>query len=176
MFSLLPEQYRKKLQLEYRIRLAIVSLLGFIALSIVTGVLIFPTYIRVSVENQILADQKLNLEKQIALQVGKDSSGDIKNIKQNINIASLDKRSVILAINTVTKVQSIDIKLINFLYTYNSKLSTLVIDGFATDRQSLQLFKKNLSAEPLFSGVELPLSDYAKDSNIPFSINLSGQF
>ena len=81
MFSLLPEEYRKKLQLEYRIRLAIIGLFGLLILAIVSGVFIFPTYIRVSTENRISELEKQALEKQIALQSGLKSGDDIKSIK-----------------------------------------------------------------------------------------------
>ncbi len=176
MFSLLPEEYKKKLHLEYRIRLAVVGFSGFLILLVISAVLIFPTYIRVSVENKISLDQKNELEKQIALQVSQSGAEDIKSIKQNINIAAVDQRSVISAINAVVQAQINDIKLTNFSYTYNAKASNLIINGISSNRQSLQLFQKNLLKQKLFVGAELPLSDYAKDSNIPFSINLTGQF
>ncbi|MFA6463957.1 MAG: hypothetical protein WCV55_03040 [Candidatus Paceibacterota bacterium] len=176
MFSLLPEKYRKRLHFEYRIRLAIVGLLGLIILTIISGIFILPTYLRVSVENKISLDQKNSLEKQIALQAGQSGADDIKSIRQNINIAAVDQRSVISSIKAVIKAQSSEIKLTNFSYIYNSKASTLVISGIASSRQSLQTFQKKLLEQTLFTNANLPLSNYAKDSNIPFSINLSGQF
>ncbi len=176
MFSLLPEEYRKKMQKEYRIRLAVVGLLGLIALAVISGVFIFPTYLRISTENNITSIQKQVLENQITLQTGQNSSEDIKSVKQNMSIASLDQRSAISAISAVVQAQSKDIKLTNFSYTYNSKASNLSINGIALNRQALQSFQKNLSAQKLFTSVELPLSDYAKDSNISFSINIVGAF
>jgi Tfp pilus assembly protein PilN len=176
MFSLLPEEYRKKMQNEYKIRLAIIGFSGLIVLAVISGVFIFPTYLRISTENNISSIQKQALENQIILQTGQNSGEDIKSVKQNMSIASLDRRSVISAIGAVIQAQSQDIKLTNFSYAYNSKASTLSINGTASNRQSLQSFQKNLSAHKLFTSAELPLSDYAKDSNIPFSINLVGQF
>lgn len=176
MFSLLPEEYRKKLQTEYRIRLAVIGLIGILALAIISGVFVFPTYLRVTTENSISQLQKQALEKQIAIQTGQNSSNDIKSIKQNLSIATLDQRSVIKVISAVVQTQSSSIKLTSFSYTYNPKASTLMISGIALDRQSLQTFQKKLSAQSIFKSADLPLSDYAKDANIPFSINLIGSF
>ena len=144
MFSLLPEEYRKKLHLEYRMRLATVGFSGFVIIMVISAILIFPTYLRVSVENKISLDQKNELEKQIALQVSQSGVEDIKSIKQNINIAAIDQRSIISSIDAVVLAQSSDIKLTNFSYIYNSKASTLTINGLSSNRQSLQLFQKNL--------------------------------
>lgn len=176
MFSLLPEEYKKKMHMEYKIRLTIVGLVGLLVLVVISGVFIFPTYLRVSTENNLSLMQKQAIERQITEQTGQNAGEDIKSVKQNMNIASLDQRSVILAIDAVLKAQSKDIKLTNFSYTYNSKASTLAINGISANRQSLQLFQKNLSSDSIFSSAELPLSNYAKDSDIPFSINLVGSF
>ena len=116
------------------------------------------------------------LEKQIAMQTGLKSADDIKSIKQNLSIATLDQRSFISAVNSVVQVQSADIKLTNFSYSYNVGTSTMIISGTALNRLSLQLFQKNLANQKLFNSADLPLSDYAKDTNIPFSITLVGAF
>ena len=119
MFSLLPEEYRKKLKTEYRLRLAVIAIFGIFLLAIISGIFIFPTYLRVTTENAISLEQKLALEKQIAMQTGLKSADDIKSIKQNLSIATLDQRSFISAVNSVVQVQSADIKLTNFSYSYN---------------------------------------------------------
>ena len=51
---------------------------------------------------------------------------------------------------------------------------TIRVSGTASSREELRTYHLALSALPFVSSADLPLSVYAKESDIPFSIDLSG--
>ncbi len=50
------------------------------------------------------------------------------------------------------------------------------LTGTAASREKLVAYQKQLVATGLFTGVDIPLSDFAGASDIDFSVNLSGAF
>jgi hypothetical protein len=51
---------------------------------------------------------------------------------------------------------------------------TLQLTGVAKTREALRSFDAALSALPYVSSADLPISSYAKDTDIPFTITLTG--
>lgn len=49
---------------------------------------------------------------------------------------------------------------------------TIIVTGRADSREALSVFQKTLEADPRFTSATLPLSNLAKDRDIPFSITL----
>ena len=54
----------------------------------------------------------------------------------------------------------------------NTKTITLELTGVATTRDSLASFINILKGEPSISSVTIPISDYAADTNVPFTITI----
>lgn len=50
------------------------------------------------------------------------------------------------------------------------------VTGVARDRESLSGFVQDLKTDPLYSRVDLPVSNFAKDKNTNFTIQLFGKF
>ena len=51
--------------------------------------------------------------------------------------------------------------------------SDLTIQGVAATRDDLVAFEDRMKADAGFSGVTIPPSDFAPDSNLPFSLSVS---
>jgi hypothetical protein len=52
------------------------------------------------------------------------------------------------------------------------KEKIFLISGFAHDRDSLVSFIEDLKTKAGFTSVDMPISDFALDSNIPFTLNV----
>ena len=52
----------------------------------------------------------------------------------------------------------------------------IVLAGIARDRDSLTDFVKMIESQEIFTKVDLPVSNFAKDKDINFSINIFGTF
>jgi hypothetical protein len=51
---------------------------------------------------------------------------------------------------------------------------TLIVSGLAKTRQSLVAFSEALRKEPLIQKVDLPVSNLTKESNIQFTLTITG--
>lgn len=96
------------------------------------------------------------------------------NLKLGIISNSLEYSSVIPVIDEVLskKTSSISLRGFNYLTTGTST-ATLNIAGTGSTRESLVSFVKSLEGVSFFKGVDLPISNLAKDKNIEFSINIT---
>jgi hypothetical protein len=50
----------------------------------------------------------------------------------------------------------------------------MMITGSAATRTALQSFKEELASLPFVTSADLPISAFAKESDIPFSITVTG--
>lgn len=55
-------------------------------------------------------------------------------------------------------------------YVVNLENNTILISGLASDRNSLLLFKQSLEKNTEFSGINIPISALAKESNLTFDL------
>lgn len=175
MFNLLPENLKNKIKKDYNLRRAVVVFAFIIFLGATFLVFLFPSWI-VSIYK----------EEQFSLQAKNSNQstleGDVNvvalNIKKiNSELRTVDtafgNRKVIPTINIILskKTKSISIKEL----TYKSEDPTNVtvfIEGVSATRGSLLAFVKSLEETKAFKAVNLPISNFAKDKDIAFSINL----
>ncbi len=179
MANLLPQKERGRFELEYRLRLLIVSLL-FLMVTFTVGVIfLLPSYfISKSKEESIMRQSDL-LKKTITLREGDISVKSLLSTKQKINQLILIQkhtpqieimRAIIRNINSGVTV--------NAFYYIREKDTEgeIKITGKANSRTKLLSFSNRLKKEGIFKRVDLPVSNLAKDSNIAFSITLNGDF
>ncbi len=176
MFWLLPENHRKKLIREYRLRLAIMFFLSLNILAVCALIFFIPVYTKVHWLQKNASFVENNLESNIKSENNPSVSKAVEDIKSNMNIAALDNRSAVSPIIAVIQVKNSGIAITSFVYSYNSSGSSLAVSGVATDRQALTDFKNNLESQKIFETVDLPISNFAKDSDLPFSLTVTGTF
>lgn len=174
-YTLLPEKELRTLKIEYRTRLTI-FVIFFLSCSVFVGICaLLPSYIySYSQEKELLdkltslqADREKNGSK-LAINELTEDSMTIKRLKDHgTNIVYTDMVSQIIGHKPSGLTLSyIDIK----SDSINATTSNIILQGTAGSREQLIKFRDNLEFDQDISKVELPISDLAKNKNIPYAI------
>lgn len=174
MLNILPKKEKKKIMLEYRLRLATVATLAVATLILSSLVLLAPAY--------LIAMEK-NKDANNTLTILQENKGDIVNEKEiNAEVSSANKNislflkkstsyidSPVSFVEKILEIKGSEIKIIGFTYDASLDQERMVITGTARTREGLAGFIDELKKEPTFTSVELPISSYVKSTNIDFS-------
>lgn len=156
----------------YKSRRLVIILFFVIALMIISNILLLPTYF-LSNSRETLAEQK---EKQLA---------DDKNIPSEevvSQIQDLDKKISALneekGLHVYDLVTNITEDLSNSIILVGIRLDsgeqdTIDLSGVATDRESLLSFRRILEQKDFIESVNLPISNFASETDISFNIRLT---
>lgn len=168
-----PERIRANVRDHYT-RLATVALVLFTLLVIVAAMLLFPSYrfVTDSLHNQRAMLEKQNENNALA------EPAVAKRIKdvQAEQIQMLDLKDVPSASATVRSLLDIPyrgVRLSSIAYTAPTdakKAIVLTVSGTAENRERLQTYQQTLQAATFIASADLPISAYAKDTEIPFAI------
>ncbi len=138
---------------------------------------IMPSYFLSSVRKNLVSS-KLELQKQQAIPVaGQNTLATIANLTNKlVLIENAEKNKYLVSqkiINEIILKKLPGIKINQITYE-NTTLSgkKVTIRGVAPSRERLLLLRKALEDNVAFKKVELPISNFVKGSDIPFSINL----
>lgn len=175
MLNILSTTEKKKILVEYRFRLAVVSIFAVGALVLASLVLLAPSYLLAITKYNGISAELARLEaKQGSTVQEKDINTQISSInkkidlflKGGVNATSSPSQMILNILND----RGNSIKIQGFTYDVSVGLGRFVIIGTAIDRDSLAQFVERLKREPTFTKVDLPISSYVKSANIDFSI------
>lgn len=174
--NLLPEERARALRQLYFLRLAVVSLIVLAGVAVVHGVLLLPSYLylRNQVEEREATLTRLTTtlagseEKEIGMRVAA-LTADSAHLAR---LSSVPKASA--AVSAIIALPRPGIRLTGFSFAPETEGATMTVSGIATTREALRRFEQSLADEPYVAKADLPISAYAKESNITFTITLSG--
>ena len=175
MFNLLPDILKNKVKVAYHSRLFITILVFFIFIQISFLIFLFPSWLAsIYKEKEMIAQR----EEQANSPLTKDANpiaSVIKNTNDRLKILNTVMRypEVLPLFNSIieNKTPSISITTIDYFSTSQSA-SSISISGVSSTRESLVSFSNKLKESKLFKLVDLPVSNFTKDKNIVFSMNL----
>ncbi len=174
MLNLLPQEEKKKLIKEYKMRFYSTLALFACLLFLIAIVGLFPSYISKRAEMQSLLDQKLEAEE-------KNSAASLEEADK------LGASNKALAEYLVARISSLEALpsahgLIEKIFAKKtSAISVTSIDvtatevtirGIAATRADLIAFHSSLRAEAEFKTATLPIADIAKSIDAPFAIQV----
>ncbi|HEY0220681.1 MAG TPA: hypothetical protein VGC58_00465 [Candidatus Paceibacterota bacterium] len=176
MFNLLPDSFKEDLTREYHLRRFIIVLFFVIFIQISFFILMLPSWVT-----------SLSKEKEVTLRVEKMNESplisSLNMIKPTIKALNseiilmdryLDYPEAMPFFSTVLSKKETSIKINQFSYTaIGSSTATISLQGFSATRDSLVEFKKSLDDLKIFKSVDLPISNYAKDRDINFSMTIN---
>jgi len=177
--NLLPQERQRALVREYRLRLGIVVAIVVTVLTFVAGLLLVPTYVFLTRSATAKEAQLANVEATLS------SANEVALATHLAALSSDTTRLVALGsapsisatIRMVLAVPRPGVTLIGFTYTTaTEKLrGKLALSGVAASRDALRRYQLALQVAPFAATAELPVSAYAKDADISFTIivNLS---
>lgn len=140
------------------------------------GILLLPTYLYIRESTDAL-------QKEIALFVATNGREEAQSVGERIaileerakNIESiLSAPSVSALLRAVLAVPKGGIEISRFSISGGEETRRMTISGLAANRESLRDFHAALQTLSFVDHADLPLGAYALDSDIPFTITLTG--
>ncbi len=174
--NLLPPDRARAWKNEYYLRLGTLACIALIIIAVAHAALLVPSYLfvqeRVSLEREHLAE----------LDAALTSSGEGEMNTRLLALETDAKRIEALAgapsassvVRAVLAVPKQGISIIGLSFEAPKPSGRLSITGIAATRESLRRYALELSQLSFAEATDLPLSAYAKESEIPFTIVLTG--
>ncbi|OHA32617.1 MAG: hypothetical protein A3A22_00390 [Candidatus Taylorbacteria bacterium RIFCSPLOWO2_01_FULL_45_34b] len=180
MFSLLPSEEKKKIRREYFLRLGIVFLCFSFFSILLASFLIIPLYMLTHGMRKALTQEAAILENSPNLKEAEVIKKTLRESKDKIAVLSSEseQREVGgLVAASLQKRKGLAITITTFNYSREGNaLGIITLEGQSSNRDDLLAFKKRFEQDPLWTSVELPVSNFARDKEISFSLKLSGSF
>jgi len=174
--TLLPTQDRTALRKEYYARLIIVFCFTLSSAIVVGTVFLLPTYLRALSAEADATSLVANVAKDKSIANLTSIQQEVMNslvLLNSLNVS--DQAKIADLIKGVIDMKK-DLKFNAFSATLVSTSTfTMSIQGVAPNRESLMGFKRDFENLSPGNKVPLPASDFAKSSNIPFSIQITEQ-
>ncbi|MDB4991772.1 MAG: hypothetical protein JWL75_17 [Parcubacteria group bacterium] len=177
--NLLPRSAARAVRRGYFVRLISVVIGLTILALIIHGALLMPAYLYA--HGEVIREQT-ELDRISA----SSSTAEQHSIQAHINsvkedITYLGRLGTVPAASSafraVVSVPHTGIKITGFTYaapSSTSKTAQMTITGTANTRDQLRQYVQELGKLPYVTNADLPISSYAKDSNIPFTVTLTG--
>lgn len=172
--NFLPPERIRALRGDYRLRVATLSAILLAVLVVVHGILLIPAYLYLSDKADAERARLAELSSGSA-DGGAGVAARTAALEQNsarlLAVASSTPASDLIA--AILAVPRAGISLVGMSYDAGAA-PRLILTGTASTRDTLRAYDLALDALPYVANAELPLSAYAKESEIPFTITLTG--
>ena len=173
----LPESRRIALRQSYYLHLATVTLLAIVALIAAAALLLAPIYL-------FLAGNIKTKEGQLAAVTSALSTVNANSAAEQLSMLAREASLIALLpqapsatkiMTTILEVSRPGVLITDLSYKPKAGKApaTLFLSGTAITRDALRAFQQALQNTPIVNTVELPVSAYAKDADITFTMNLT---
>ena len=174
MINLIPPHARKQVRIEYWVRVISVWVLLVTSAFVIIGLLLIPSLVLVRSQLQVYDG---------AYQTASDQNDVYKSLEKEVrdanNIAQqlMSTEGTPLFTELIEDVENIakgkvTIQSISFQRNEQGIVEKINIMGNSESRVLLVAFRNAIEQHDAFSSAELPLSNLAKDKDIPFSIEI----
>lgn len=174
--NLLPQERQRALAREYLLRLGTVAAFMLTALAFVAGLLLLPTYVFLSRSAATKEAHLANVESALSSENEAALSAHLAALSSDAELLIALGRapSASATIRDVLAISRPGIALSGFTYTpAGNGPGTLAVSGIAATRDALRTYQLALQKAPFAASAELPVSAYAKDANIVFTITIT---
>ncbi len=177
MINLIPIEEKKEIRKDFYYRFLVVSFGMLSFLIFISLIAILPAYF-MSLERDISMNKKLEMEKnEVMPEIDQQAQSAIKELDARLSLLEkATQNKYVFSERVVSEVlaQKVPGIKINRISYVNDPLDgrKVNINGIAQNREQLLLFRQALEDDSLFKNVDLPISNFVKDSNIEFNLNL----
>lgn len=172
MINILPESGRTVVKREYRIRLVSVFLFLLALLSLAVAVMLLPSYLFATVEAEqaSLEEARLLSSKMASAKTDAEVIVSVNKQIAGLEVFMMAPRPSEALLSVIRSANSgVDLVRVS----YEGGASTISLSGKAVSRDILLQFSKTLQKLPIVLAVDLPVSDLAKNTDVPFSMILT---
>lgn len=175
--NLLPPNRKRAFRRDYFLRLSTIAMLLVTALTTASAILLLPTYVFLSASARTGEAHLANIESSISSSEDAELSAQLTALSNSTAILSSisDEYSVSTIMRSVIAIPHPSVVISSFSYSpvVGKKQSTLAISGVAATRDALRSYQFALQNAQFISSADLPVSAYAKDTNIAFMITVT---
>ena len=179
MFNLLPKSEKNTIRREYRMRLAIVVLWLSFATFLIASFLLLPSFVLSSAKEKAAVHRFATLSAEVERASGAKLRDLLADIQSRLRFFSRKAPAArwheLLTQLVSLKTNTVSLTAISFTGG-ESGTRLVTIAGTARDRTGLRAFAKSLERVSSFEKIDVPISNYAKDTDIEFSIHITGKF
>lgn len=179
MLNLLPESERKSLRRGYLLRLVAVALFLLAAAFAAGGVLLLPAYFAARADQAAAVRTLALLERSREISSAEEAGALLGAARRKTEhlAASLGRTSVADLLRRIVAARNSSVALSGFSFEEREGGAWVAgVRGTAAAREALLDFVRRLERDRAFQAVDLPVSNLAGDSDIAFSITLSGSY
>ncbi len=180
MLHLLPDYHKEKVISEYKGRVLTIFSIGIFVLVLISSVFLIPVYISTHGRFAIVDQQKKDLEAQISRSENNDDAEKVKEIVSAVGVLKqyAPKELPSSVFNRILVNKPKGVVITGFIYTppstpFSEDLTTVDISGMAVSRVALAGFNDALKKDKVFKSVFIPISSFAKDRDIQFTVKLT---
>ncbi|MEI6238664.1 MAG: MFS transporter [bacterium] len=177
MFSFLPQEQKKSLVKEYKIRFWITIFITLFFVICIAIVAESPAYFFSSYKSE---EVRTEVDKEKNKPEKKEQQKSLEELAHtNLYIKTLSADEGAPVSSSLDKLFKIKGKIIfsSFAIKRNpAGGATFAATGRAAKREDLVAFTKALKADPVFSEVTIPISGFTQTANIIFNFSLTGNF
>ena len=174
MINLLPESEKKNIEHEYKLRRLALILMSCIGLVVTILIMMIPMYvISIYKSNAIGADTATAIAQDKAdQQLYKKQLDDARTLVRVLKpqAAGLSASGIV---NLLVKNKSSDIQITGIADAMSGGSATIIVTGIAKNREALSSFTDALSHEKGIAKVDVPVSNFAKDTNIAYTFTIT---
>ena len=176
MYHLLPPEDKKSLARDYQFRRVFAALSLFAAAGAILLIAMTPSYFRVSESREAAAADLAAASAKNDPAAENSLSGEISaDAAEAALLSPGTSLTVFDAFEKAVADKPADIHISGLFYGTGSA-GTIRITGKADTREALLRYDDTLRGEAIFSKVDLPISSFASNRDIDFTIAASGQF
>lgn len=175
--NLLPEERQRTLSHDYFARFVTVAASMLITLTLIAAVLLLPSYVFLAKSEYTKKNHLASIESVLSSADEKSLSAQLSALSAGtatlIALERAPSASTIIREMVVTPRPGIALSGLSYTSAAGKKSSTLVISGTAATRNALRNYQLALQSAPHALSADLPVSAYAKDSDITFAITIT---
>lgn len=175
MFNLIPSEQKGTLEKEYKLRRLVVWAFIVIITLVVSLILLTPSYIlsrtRVAEVKDQLDESKRILDTE--LQPSELTEQLTEAARNARDLQPFGQKNSAYTLLKILEVKPTHIKITSISFeNKDPNLASISLAGTALDRESLKSFGRLMENREEFSAVDLPVSNFAKEKDIAFTMRL----
>lgn len=175
--NLLPSERQRSLTREYALRIAVVAAMLTVVLTIAAGALLMPAYVFLAGSERTKAERLAAIDSAVVPADDAAFAARLATISKNVSaLIALSKTPSISALLRETlSIARPGLTLSGFSYAPATAktAAALTVTGIAATRETLRSYQLALQAAPFARSAALPVSAYAEDTDIPFTITIT---
>lgn len=175
--NLLPEDRQRALRRDYFLRLGVVIIALLIALVLAAAILLVPTYVFLAESARAKESRLASIDSVLSSYGGAALSAQLAALSDDASTleALADAPSVSAVIRNTLAIPRPGITISGFVYSPGAgqNSDTIAISGTAATRDALRNYQLALQSAPFARSADLPISAYAEDTDIAFTITVT---